>query len=243
MWKPLTRQSLSDQVFEQLLGQIVQGERLPGSELPSERVLSEALQVNRGAVREALKRLAQAKLVSIHQGGATRVLDFRQTAGLDLMATLLLRSDGALDTDAARSIMEMRSALGPDIARLAALRGAPAAHQALSEITDRMAAATGDRVALQKLALAYWDVLADACGNLAYRLAYNTLRDSYQTFGALLTEVLAVEHADTPAYRRLTAAIVGREALETETLARDLVRRGEKAIATLMQTLDHAEQL
>jgi GntR family transcriptional regulator, transcriptional repressor for pyruvate dehydrogenase complex len=242
MWKPLTRQSLSDQVFEQLLGQIVHGEREPGSELPSERVLSEALGVNRGAVREALKRLAQARLVSIQQGGATRILDFRQTAGLDLMGTLLLRGDGAVDTTVARSIMEMRSALGPDIARLAALRGGSTAHAALQDQQGQMAQATGDLVAQQRLALAYWGVLADSCGNLAYRLAYNTLRDSYLSFGALLTEVLAVEHADTAAYEALTAAVTAGDADRAHALAKELVRRGEQAVGHLMKNLDASEQ-
>jgi len=242
MWKPLTRQSLSDQVFDQLLGQIVHGDRPPGSELPSERVLSEALGVNRGAVREALKRLAQARLVSIQQGGATRILDFRQTAGLDLMGTLLLRGDGALDTTVARSIMEMRSAVGPDIARLSALRGGPTSHAALHEGIAAMADAAGDLAAQQRLALAYWGVLADSCGNLAYRLAFNTLRDSYLTFGALLTEVLAVEHADTAAYRALTDAITAGDADHAHALAQDLVRRGEQAIDLLMTTLDASEQ-
>lgn len=242
MWKPLTRQSLSDQVFDQLMDQIVRGERPPGAELPSERVLSESLQVNRGAVREALKRLAQAKLVAIQQGGATRILDFRQTAGLDLMGTMLLRGDGAIDTTVARSIMEMRSVLGPDIARLAALRGGPTAHDALQDLVGQMTEAAGDLVVLQQLALQFWGVLADACGNLAYRLAYNTLRDSYATFGALLTQVLAVEHADTAAYQALTDAIRDADGPRTLALAQDLVRRGEQAIHTLMQTLDAAEQ-
>ncbi len=238
MWKPLTRQSLSDQVFEQLLGQIVHGERLPGSELPSERVLSEALGVNRGAVREALKRLAQARLVSIQQGGATRVLDFRQTAGLDLMGTLLLRGDGAVDTTVARSIMEMRSAIGPDMARLAALRGGPTAHAALDEHLAAMAAAEGDATEQQRIALSWWGVLADSCGNVAYRLAYNTLRDSYLTFGALLTDVLAVEHADTERFSAITRAVRAGDADTAESLSRELVRRGEHAVSTLMTLLD-----
>ena len=43
--------------------------------------LCDAFAVNRGAVREALKRLEQIRLVSMHQGGRTRARDWREAAG------------------------------------------------------------------------------------------------------------------------------------------------------------------
>src|SRR5687768_14972815 len=101
---PVTRQSLSDAVFEQLRSRIVTGEMRPGSTLPAERTLAEMLGVNRGAIREALKRLAQARLISIQQGGATRVLDYRATAGMELLSNLLITADGGLDVRVARSV-------------------------------------------------------------------------------------------------------------------------------------------
>ncbi|MCA9719217.1 MAG: FadR family transcriptional regulator, partial [Myxococcales bacterium] len=48
-FRPVTRRSLSDDVFEQLLDQIVHGKMAPGDKLPAERALCEMLQVNRGA--------------------------------------------------------------------------------------------------------------------------------------------------------------------------------------------------
>lgn len=78
MLKPVRRQSLSDAVFDQLRDRIVSGAMRAGDPLPAERALCEALGVNRGAVREALKRLAQARLVAVQHGGASRVLDFER---------------------------------------------------------------------------------------------------------------------------------------------------------------------
>src|SRR5436309_9846597 len=82
------KESLADKVFEQLTAEIVSGRSAPGSALPSERKLSETLGVNRHVVREALKRLEQVGLIRISQGGATKVLDFRRTGGLDLLAVV-----------------------------------------------------------------------------------------------------------------------------------------------------------
>ena len=152
MLTPIERKSLSDAVYEQLRDAIVAGEMEAGSALPSERVLVETLGVNRGAVREALKRLAQANLVQLRHGGATRVLDFRESAGLGLLPSLLLGPDGAVRPNAARSIVEMRGALAPDIARRAAQRGGVPTAAALREALKSMDAAGDDRAERQRLA-------------------------------------------------------------------------------------------
>ena len=101
----IDRRTLSDAVFDQLSREIVDGHMEPGALLPSERELVQVLGVNRGAVREALKRLAQRGLVQIQQGGGTRVLDYRQSAGLDLLGALMVRGDGEVDVRVARSVM------------------------------------------------------------------------------------------------------------------------------------------
>ena len=69
MFKPIERKSLADSVYEQLRDAIVGGEFPAGSSLPSERQLREQLGVNRGALREALKRLEEARraLVALRQ--------------------------------------------------------------------------------------------------------------------------------------------------------------------------------
>src|SRR3954462_9385936 len=83
----------SSAVHTRLREQIMSGELSPGDPIPSERTLSDELGVNRHAVREALKRLQQAGLVRIAQGGATRVLDWRTTAGLEVMLDLVEHGD------------------------------------------------------------------------------------------------------------------------------------------------------
>ena len=135
--KPVTRKSLSDAVFEQLSSEIVHGRMVPGAPLPSERTLCDLLRVNRGAVREALKRLSQAGLITIQHGGGAKVLDYKQSGNLDLLTRLLFRSDGTIDLQVARSAMEMRAAMAPDIARLCARRRQPEhIHQVFELVAD-----------------------------------------------------------------------------------------------------------
>ncbi|MES1193653.1 MAG: winged helix-turn-helix domain-containing protein, partial [Solirubrobacterales bacterium] len=84
----------SAEIHRVLRTAILDGRYAPGAALPSERALSEELGASRHAVREALKRLQQAGLISISQGGSTRVRDWRRHGGLDLM--LALGAEGEL---------------------------------------------------------------------------------------------------------------------------------------------------
>src|SRR3546814_6582818 len=74
----------------------------------SDLLLSEMLGVSRNAVREAIKRLQQARLVEVKHGGTTTVLDYRIEAGADLLPSLLFNREGQIQVDVARSIVRMR---------------------------------------------------------------------------------------------------------------------------------------
>lgn len=242
MLKPVERKSLADSVYEQLRDAIVAGDLAAGSTLPAERALRARLGVNRGALREALKRLEEARLIRIRHGGATEVLDYREHAGTSLLEDLLVAPDGVVRIRVARSIVEMRAALAPDIARLAALRGGPDCAARLDEVLGRMAEAAGDVGALQHLALQWWAALVDGSDNLAYRLAFNSLREGYLQFMHLLAPVLADEVGDLPAYTAISAAVVGGRAADAEAGARALLGRGTVGITALLEALQPGQE-
>src|SRR3954470_16384078 len=102
-----SRGTRSEQVYVRLRQEILSETYMPGDALPSERRLSEDLETSRHVIREALKRLQQAGLVAISQGGATRVRDWRHHGGLEL----LLEGDVPSTLNAPRATMEMRACL------------------------------------------------------------------------------------------------------------------------------------
>src|SRR5690606_8438842 len=64
-------QKFSDQIYEQILRGIVNGEMTEGQRLPSEQSLANAYGVSRPVVREALARLrADGIIVSRHGSGS-----------------------------------------------------------------------------------------------------------------------------------------------------------------------------
>lgn len=237
---PVPRRSLSDAVFEQLREQIVSGAMVAGSPLPAERLLCEALGVNRSSVREALRRLQQSGLVAVRHGGTSHVLDYRESAGLDLLEALLITPAGDFNPDIIRSVLEMRSAIAPDAARLAAERGSPALMARLDKIVAAMRQAGGDLKRLQELALEFWEGIVGASNNVAYRLAYNSMRRTYDKCRDLLQSVLAEELADVAAYAAIAAALRRGDAAAAETKARRLIRRGEEAIGAALKGLERS---
>ncbi len=56
--QPIHRRSVSGDVFDQIITDVLSGEMAPGDQLPSERRLAEVLGVSRPAVREALNSVA-----------------------------------------------------------------------------------------------------------------------------------------------------------------------------------------
>ena len=237
---PVERQSLSDAVFEQLRNQILRGERLPGSSLPAERSLCAALGVNRSAVREALRRLEQAGLVAVRQRDASRVLDYRESASLDLLGVLLIGPDGRFDARVVRGILEMRSALGPDAARLAALRGGPLCGERLAGEVAAMRDAHGDLARLQAIATSFWGHLIDGADNVAYRLAFNALHETYDRVRLLLARPMEAELADATPYAALADAVCRGDPEAAESLARALLWRGERGVLEALERVSAA---
>lgn len=219
--EPVKARSLSDSVYEQLRDAILAGEIAVGELLPSERKLAEMLEVNRGAVREALKRLEQDQLIAKQQGELTRVLDFRSSARLDLLAQLLVTPSGEIDETVMRSVAELRCAITPDIARLAALRlGPKMADQFTAAVAD-LEAASGQMTLIQHRVESFWALLAEASQNVAYRLLNNTIRAVHQRFFARWnTALTGTEFENVSRYRSMAEAVVAGHADEAYQITR-----------------------
>jgi DNA-binding FadR family transcriptional regulator len=235
--QPVNRRSVPEDVFEQIVAEVLNGDMQPGEALPSERRLAEVLGVSRPAVREALKRLTEVGLVEVRQGDATTVRDFRRHAGLDLLPRLLIRA-GEVDVSVVRSILETRLHNGPKVAQLAALRRGPETADALEATVDVLAREQ-DPVERQRHALTFWDQLVDGADSIAFRLMYNTLRATYEPALPALAVMMADEVGRPDAYRDIASAIRASDADLAESAARNLL---EPATIALLAALDALEE-
>jgi GntR family transcriptional repressor for pyruvate dehydrogenase complex len=222
------RRSVPDDVFDQIVADVMTGDLGPGQSLPSERRLAEVLGVSRPAVREALQRLAHAGLVEVRQGDATIVRDFRRSGGLDLLPRLLFSRNG-LDLAVARSILEARLHIGPKIAELAAERRGPDLGQSLDSAIHDLDN-DPDPIARQRNALTFWEHLVDAADSITFRLMFNSLRAAYVPALDALATVMAAEVDRTSAYRTLADAVVAGEAKKARSRAESLLKPATTAL-------------
>lgn len=235
--RTVARRSMCDDVYDQLAANIMRGNLSAGESLLSERRLAEVLGVSRPIVREALRRLADAGLVEVRQGGSTTVRDFRRHAGLNLLAELLLPA-GQLDLSTARSVIEARQLIGPQVAALAAQRGGATLEQPLREVLDR-AEAEPDPVSRQWQALAFWDVLVDATDSIVFRLMYNGLRAAYEPMLAALTAVMQEDDEWIARSRTLAAVVTAGDADAAHLAAQALLT---PSTTMLMQAIQRLEE-
>jgi DNA-binding FadR family transcriptional regulator len=220
---PAPRASVSDHVFGQLRDAIVSGRYQPGETLPGERELAAAFEVNRHAVREALRRLQQLGLLRVSQGGATRVLDWRVHAGLDL-ALSLARSGDVLPVETlVRDMLEMRACIGIDAARLCAERGDPMVTDALVSAAEEYAALAPDLPRMHDADIAMWRLIVTGSGNTAYLLAFNSLVAGALAVDDVPLDGRATELLDVAGHRRLAAAIAAGQGAAAARHARALL--------------------
>ncbi len=139
--------------------------------LPPERVLAEKLGVSRTVVREATKRLEQRGMLDVQHGTGTKVIRRFHQPLSDSLSMLISDVPERL-----RQLNEVRMAIEPESARLAALHAdaeqmktIEAAHQRLLEAQDGTEAIETD--------LAWHRAVAQASGNQILRLILDSLGD------------------------------------------------------------------
>ena len=188
MLKPVEKQRVAEEIAEQLRSLILNGQYPPGSKLPPERELSKRLRVNRASLREALKKLEHLGLVRIRQGDGTRVQNFMETGGIELVQHLLPLAGGK--PELIRDLLEFRRIFGRELARLAAARATKdkTGLGKLRALADRADQVTG-ALELFDLDFDFYVAVAQLCGNQVMLLLINTVRDGVRGFMPLLANL------------------------------------------------------
>lgn len=226
----IQKTSISEQVYLQLRKRILNRSLPSGAELPSERELAETLGVNRGAVREAIKRLQQARLVRVRHGGATQVENFELEGGLELLPSLMSTAKGQVNLEVALGIIALRKAIAPTVAAHAAMHGGEALAQQLHAIVHKMRATT-ELETLQQLAFEYWGHVVQCSGNVVFKLAFNSMNQTYLAAWHSLTQVMQEEFRDIATLAQLAEAIGAGEHRRCEVLARQHIELGSRALS------------
>lgn len=143
---PLERRSRVSDTTRVIKQMIVDGRLKPGDRLPPERVLCDALQVSRPTLREAMGSLIAMNILTAQPGSGTFVSSLSTEELLEPMQFVLALSHSNLD-----QLFEVRCALEPEAASLAAGRAEPDDVYAIRQCIQRTQEWHDDLALLVKL--------------------------------------------------------------------------------------------
>lgn len=210
MQEKLERPRLIDLLMERLGESILDGDGLgPGTPLPAERELAKTYGVNRTSVRHALNKLESLGLITTKHGIGSLVADYTERGGAELLKYLVVRS-GQVDVGLLADLLEVRAAIGGEIARLAAGRASADERARLAERLDDLESGPSDAKALQLAENGYFRELTLATGNRALVFLTNSIsaayRDHLPSFGHAFREPDAIRQAMRGIHEAVTAA-------------------------------------
>jgi DNA-binding FadR family transcriptional regulator len=157
-----------DRVAGSLAKEILTGVYAPGENLPQETVLIERFKVSRTVLREALKTLSAKGLVVSKSRVGTRVLSSLNWNFFD-GELLSWRVELGIDDELHSSLVEIRLAVEPASAALAATRRTEDQIRQLRECVRRMAWSEGNREKFAEADLEFHILIGIASGNLLMR--------------------------------------------------------------------------
>lgn len=157
---PIGRKAVSELVVQRILDLIKNGQLTPGEKLPSERDLSDILNVSRPTIREALRALSILGVLEIRHGGGVFVssLEAHELLNpLDFFMSLNAQNMGEL--------FDARIEYEPMVAALAAERISDAGLKSLQEFLNAQLADPDNADLFHDTDIEFHKTLIDASGN------------------------------------------------------------------------------
>ena len=215
-----------------LMKKIYRGSLKPGDKLPTERRMTEELDVDRGALRIGLRQLESMGIIRIRHGDGIYVRDYMENAGIDFLKTLFMvhEAEGeapVIDDYLVNEIWEFWIMLFPAVVEMAASKISNRDMRELTALLDEEAGDPGDRERIIELELRSHELIVGMADNTILTLLFNSclpLRRrivSMQIMGMTGREL--IEHIQSK--RALVAEFLSSDSGEIEGIIRTFKAR------------------
>jgi DNA-binding FadR family transcriptional regulator len=209
-----TASNIAGTICRELRGRILSGKLAPGERLPGERELAQRYNTNRNTLREAVRMLEQARLVSVRHGQGVTVSDFRRTGTLELLPAFL--ENAANVEEVVRvlgDILPARLMVLEFATRIAARRAEPSDLERIRQVTGFLIAAfeRGDPVVVAHDFQRWLDALVDAGHSVAVRWIANPFLEAYRELMDRFPALWVLEPTFPQHLRELIPALESRE--------------------------------
>ncbi len=226
--------TMHQRVVDELGRRIVNGLVEPDRPLPVEDTLAAELGVSRGALREAVKALAAKGMLRTRPRTGTRVLPREQWNHLD--RDVLRWQQTSDPRRLLRDIGELRRAVEPEAARLAAGRAGPGHTRAMFEALAAMESAAS-RPELDEYVeadIAFHRALLDASGNRLFGSLGRALDVALEHSFAVSSQTPGAVEASLPPHRALAEAVEYGRSAEASAAILAIIESAEQEIARSM---------
>ena len=198
-FQPVTRETLSAQIRDQLLHRILDGQLEPGARVPSERDLSDHFGVARTSVREAMQGLLSLGVIE-RKGNRVFVVERLPDVNFDHLDEC---------TEVVRQLFETRRLLEVPIIGLAAERATDEQRAEICQLGERFSADM-DLPQFRQLDQAFHSLIARACANPLLVEVYAKVMA--RLFRSEDIEALLASDANQAEVRRIVAQAVEQHA-------------------------------
>jgi GntR family transcriptional regulator, negative regulator for fad regulon and positive regulator of fabA len=212
-WTPPRRPSAYAE--EALLTAILENVYPPGANLPAERELASQLGVTRPTLREALRRLESDGWLLVQQGKPTRVKNFWQEGGLNVLSSLV-RLSRELPPNFIPHLLEVRLAMAPAYTRAAVENNA----HFVSDFLQQSLSLDDTPAAYAAVDWKLHSLLTKLSGNPIYTLILNGFSGFYEQMSTLYFEKEEARAASLAYYEGLFRAAGRQDAALAERLTR-----------------------
>jgi len=240
--QPLVAERRSDGVMERLRALILTGAYAPGSRLPNERELSDALRVNRGSVREALKRLEFLELIDVRHGQGSFVREVGGSSALQLIEALL-RDPRTVTVELLRQILEFRRHMTLQVVELAAAHRTPELVERGRALVEREAREGRDPAVALEIDVAMNAVLGEATGNLVYQFLANLFTKLLRRLGPLYYNEQRDFTRSLRTHRELLVALEAGDRVAARRILTEMLDYSEAAILAEAGRLESANRI
>jgi len=176
-FKKIHRSRLYEEIAEQIKRAIRSGELKPGDRLPSERELSQAFDVGRPAIREALRSLSAMDLIEVNMGKKGSVV--KETDVTRYMSAIREQLSWLLKTDkkGLHELWEVRKYIELGIAHSAATHATKKEIRKLELLMKEMEDSSKDIHKYFQLAVEFHETLALASKNKIFYIVWGMFED------------------------------------------------------------------
>lgn len=235
--QPQAAGNIASTIFAELRRQILRGELAPGERLPGERELAAEHGTNRNTLREAVRKLEQARLVTVRHGQGVTVADFRRTGTMELLSPFLETArDLSEIVHLLEDILPARLLVIEFATSLAIRRADHNDCNRLEDITDLLIAAfeRGDPVVIAHGFQRWLDALIDAGHSVAIRWIANPFLEAYRDLMDRFPALWVLEPSFPQHLREFILALKNGNEERAIEVTRDYYGRVDAALMTTL---------